>query len=85
MTLRCSCSDQLCVTPKSIQTVAATCTKRMKDHIVDLGTNGAKVNGLPANMVLDLRVQPGGSAAAKSLIDFGGEYNVRLRIKGRLI
>ncbi|MEC6746876.1 hypothetical protein THH46_24040 [Pseudomonas sp. NA13] len=53
----------------------------MQDHIIDLGTNGAKVNGVPANMVLDLRVQPGGSAAAKSLIEFGREYNVKVVVK----
>ncbi|MDU9020814.1 hypothetical protein [Pseudomonas corrugata] len=53
----------------------------MQDHIIDLGTNGAKVNGAPANMVLDLRVQPGGSAAANSLIEFGREYNVKVVVK----
>lgn len=51
---------------------------RMQDHIIDLGANGAKVNGVPATMVLDLRVQSGGSAAAKSLIEFGREYNVKV-------
>lgn len=54
---------------------------RMQDHIIELGTNGAKVNGVPANMVLDLRVQPSGSAAAKSLIEFGREYNVKVIVK----
>lgn len=53
----------------------------MQDHIIDLGTNGAKVNGVPANMVLDLRVEPGGSAADKSLIEFGREYNVKAVVK----
>jgi filamentous hemagglutinin len=54
---------------------------RMQDHIIDLGTNGAKVNGNPASMLLDLRVQPGGLGAAKSLIDFGRESNVKVIIK----
>ncbi|EGH14358.1 hypothetical protein PSYMP_27493 [Pseudomonas amygdali pv. morsprunorum str. M302280] len=53
----------------------------MQDHIIDLGTNGAKVDGALANMVLDLRVQPGGAAAAKSLIEFGREYNVKVVVK----
>ncbi|WP_164660361.1 hypothetical protein [Pseudomonas viridiflava] len=53
----------------------------MQNHIIDLGTNGAKVNGVPANMVLDPRVQPSGSAAAKSLIEFGREYNVKVIVK----
>ncbi|KAB5617804.1 hypothetical protein F7234_25070 [Pseudomonas putida] len=49
--------------------------------IIDLGANGAKVNGVPATMVLDLRVQPGGLAAAKWLIEFGREYNVKVVVK----
>lgn len=69
------------VSLKSVDTVGSTWLGRMQDHIIDLGTNGAKVNGVPANMVLDLRVQPGGSAAAKSLIEFGREYNVKVVVK----
>ncbi|KTB55901.1 MULTISPECIES: hypothetical protein [Pseudomonas] len=69
------------VSLKSVDTVGSTWLSRMQDHIIDLGTNGAKVNGLPANMVLDLRVQPGGSAAAKSLVEFGREYNVKVVVK----
>lgn len=42
----------------------------MQDHILDLGTRGATVNRNPANMILDMRVQPGGAAAARSLIGF---------------
>jgi filamentous hemagglutinin len=53
------------VSLKSVDTAGSTWLGRMQDHIIDLGTNGAKVNGVPANMVLDLRVQPSGSAAAK--------------------
>ncbi|WP_449105263.1 hypothetical protein [Pseudomonas mohnii] len=69
------------VSLKSVETVGSTWLGRMQDHIIDLGTNGAKVNGVPATMVLDLRVQPGGSAAAKSLIEFGREYNVKVVVK----
>ncbi len=69
------------VSLKSVDTAGSTWLGRMQDHIIDLGTNGAKVNGVPANMVLDLRVQPSGSAAAKSLIEFGREYNVKVIVK----
>ncbi|WP_171030978.1 MULTISPECIES: hypothetical protein [Pseudomonas] len=53
----------------------------MQDHIIDLGTTGAKVDGMPASMVLDLHVQPGDSAAAKSLIQFGRDYDVKVVIR----
>jgi filamentous hemagglutinin len=69
------------VSLKSVDTAGGTWLNRMQDHIIDLGSNGAKVNGNPASMVLDLRVQPGGLGAAKSLIDFGREYNVKVIIK----
>lgn len=69
------------VSLKSVDTTGSTWLGRMQDHIIDLGTNGAKVNGAPATMVLNLRVQPGGSAAAKSLIQFGREYNVKVIVK----
>ena len=44
-------------------------------------TRGATVNGQQANMVLDLRVQPGGSNAASSLIEFGRRLGVDVIIK----
>lgn len=69
------------VSLKSVDTTGKTWLNRMQDHIIDLGTNGAKVNGVPASMALDLRVQPGGAAAAKSLIEFGREYNVTVIVK----
>ena len=34
------------------------------------------VNGTPANMILDIRVQPGGAGAAKQLIDYGAQRGV---------
>ncbi|WP_110996553.1 hypothetical protein [Pseudomonas sichuanensis] len=50
----------------------------MQDHIVDLGTNGAKVDGQLAKMALDIRVQPGGVDAARQLIEFGAENKSEL-------
>ncbi|MCD7045050.1 hypothetical protein LRQ11_12060, partial [Pseudomonas sp. MAFF 311095] len=39
------------VSLKSVDTAGSTWLGRMQDHIIDLGANGAKVNGVPANMV----------------------------------
>jgi filamentous hemagglutinin len=68
------------VSLKSVNTGGKTWMTRMEAHIEDLGTRGATVGGNPANMVLDLRVQPGGSAAAQSLVDYGTQYGVTVRI-----
>jgi len=62
------------VSLKSVDTTGTTWLNRMQDHIIDLGTNGAKVNGVPASMALDLRVQPGG----------GGGCEVAYRIWSRV-
>ncbi|MDF0731602.1 DUF637 domain-containing protein [Pseudomonas entomophila] len=69
------------VSLKSVDTAGTTWLTRMQDHIVDLGTNGAKVDGQLAKMVLDIRVQPGGADAARQLIKFGAENNVTVIIK----
>lgn len=53
----------------------------MEDHIGSLGNNGATVGGKPANMILDLRVQPGGAADALPLIQFGRANNVTVIVK----
>lgn len=69
------------VSLKSVDTTGSTWLSRMQDHIYDLGKNGATVNGNPATMVLDLRVQPGGTAAAQSLIQYGAQNNVTVIVK----
>ncbi|WP_447610686.1 hemagglutinin repeat-containing protein [Stenotrophomonas maltophilia] len=69
------------VSLKSVDTSGSSWLSRMQDHIVDLGSNGATVNGAPTQMVLDLRVQPGGLMDAQSLINFGVENNVKVIIK----
>ncbi|WP_353400407.1 DUF637 domain-containing protein [Hydrogenophaga sp. 5NK40-0174] len=69
------------VSLKSVDTNGATWLRRMQDHIYDLGSNGATVDGKPANMILDIRVQPGGAAAAHSLIQYGAGNNVTVIIK----
>ncbi len=69
------------VSLKSVDTTGSTWFTRMSDHIVDLGTRGAMVDGQPADMVLDLRVQPGGLEAAKDLRIIAEKRGVHLIIK----
>lgn len=52
----------------------------MEVHIEDLGTRDVSVNGLPANMRLDLRVQPGGMESARRLELFGRGHDVLVNI-----
>jgi filamentous hemagglutinin len=68
------------VSLKSVDTTGSTWLGRMEAHIKDLGTRGATVNGNPANMVLDLRVQPEGAGAAQSLVSYGRANSVTVRI-----
>jgi RHS repeat-associated protein len=69
------------VSLKSVDTTGSTWMGRMREHISKLSTNGATVNGNPANMILDLRVQPGGSAAAADLVQFGRQNGVTVIVK----
>ena len=68
------------VSLKTVDTAGSTWMGRMQAHIEDLGTRGATVGGNPADMVLDLRVQPGGAGAAQSLVDYGTDFGVTVRI-----
>jgi len=69
------------VSLKSVDTTGKTWLTRMENHIKDLGTRGVTVDGNPASMVLDLRVQPGGKNAAHKLVEFGKEYGVTVTVK----
>jgi len=69
------------VSVKSSNTKGKTWKKRMQEHIIDLKTRGATYDGQKANMILDLRVQPGGYPAAQSLIQYGQKNNVKVIIK----
>lgn len=69
------------VSLKSVDTTGSTWLGRMKEHIVDLGSSRATVNGEPAKMVLDVRVQPGGAAVAQQLVQYGARNNVTVIIK----
>ena len=69
------------VSLKSVDTTGAGWMGRMKSHIDDLASSRATVNGQPTDMVLDLRVQPGGLEAARSLRNYGMQNGVKVVIK----
>jgi filamentous hemagglutinin len=69
------------VSLKTVDTTGTTWLPRMESVIDQLGSSGATVNGTSANMVLDVRVQPGGSAAAQSLVSYGASRGVTVTIK----
>ena len=69
------------VSLKTVDTGGSTWMGRMQAHIADLGTSGAMVDNVPANLILDIRVQPGGAGAAQSLINYGQNYGVTVLIK----
>ena len=69
------------VSLKTVDTTGTTWLARMRDHIQELGSNRATIDGNPANMILDIRVQPGGAADAQQLIDFGANTGVTVIIK----
>lgn len=69
------------VSLKTVDTNGSTWMGRMESTIDDLANNGATVNDQPANMVLDLRVQPGGAQAAAPLIEYGQQQGVTVIVK----
>jgi len=69
------------VSLKTVDTTGSSWLPRMRDVVDQLGKSGATVNDVPAQMVLDLRVQPGGLAAARELIGYGAEQGVTVKIK----
>jgi filamentous hemagglutinin len=69
------------VSVKSADTRGSGWLSHVKGHIEDLGTNGATVSGRRAKMKLDLRVQPGGLAAARPLVKWAQRYKVVVTIK----
>ena len=68
------------VSLKTVDTTTRTWVSRMKLHIEDLGTRGATVSSTPAEMILDLRVQPGGFDAARSIESHGRLFDVNVLI-----
>ncbi|WP_323549371.1 hemagglutinin repeat-containing protein [Xanthomonas campestris] len=69
------------VSLKTVDTGGASWPSRMESTIDDLASNSATVNGQPARMVLDLRVQPGGLKDAARLIDYGKRQGITVIIR----
>jgi YD repeat-containing protein len=69
------------VSLRTVDTTGSSWFGRTWDHLIDLGSNGAEVDGTSANMVLDLRVQPSGLTGAQPLIEIGRNNNVTVIIK----
>jgi len=69
------------VSLKTVDTTGSSWMGRMKSHIDDLATRGATVDNQKANMILDLRVQPGGATDASSLIQYGRQQGINVVIK----
>lgn len=61
------------VSLKSVDTTGTRWLGDMQEHVADLATRGATVNNQPANMVLDLRVQPGGLSDAQELVNYASQ------------
>ncbi|MDN2672281.1 filamentous hemagglutinin N-terminal domain-containing protein [Janthinobacterium sp. SUN026] len=69
------------VSLKTIDTTGKGWAGTMMKEIEKLGDRAIKVDGVPANKILDIRVQPGGMDAAKFLIDHGAENGITVIIK----
>lgn len=54
----------------------------LRGHIRVLGATEMTIDAQPANKVLDLRVQPGGVPAAKSLVSYGAQFGIQVIVKG---
>jgi hypothetical protein len=53
----------------------------MEAHIDDLAFRGASVDGQRADLILDLRVQPGGAGTASDLIQYASQRGVGVVLK----
>ncbi|MBB2173220.1 DUF4214 domain-containing protein [Gluconacetobacter asukensis] len=69
------------VSLKSVNTTGSTWLSRMENIIKELDARRGKVNGVPADMVLDIRVQPGGVEAAEPLIEYGERNKVTVTVE----
>lgn len=72
---------QAVVSLKTANTKGGSWIGDLQSHIDDLATRGVQVNDRPANLFLDLRVQPGGLQDAQQLIGYGKKVGVTVRIQ----
>ena len=75
------CPLLLLVSLKTVDTTGTSWMERMQSHIDLLGSGSATIDGIPANMFLDLRVQPGGLFDAQPLIQYGLDNGVTVSVK----
>lgn len=74
-------SGKTVISLKTVDTTGSTWMSRMENTINELRDSGITVNGTPATKILDIRVQPGGVAAAQALVDYGKRRNVTVVVK----
>ncbi len=73
--------DDTLLSLRTVDTTSSRWLGRITDHIEELGSNGATINGNLAKMKLDLRVQPGGFEDAQPLVQAGEKKGVIVVIK----
>jgi len=73
--------DTNVVSLKTIDTRGKGWSYDMRTHIDTLQSSKITVDGVPATKILDIRVQPGGSADANKLIEYGRQRNITVIIK----
>ena len=64
-----------------VDTTGSSCLSRIRKHIRELSEAVGESAGEPADMILDLRVQPGGMADAQQLVKYGEGWQVTVRVK----
>ena len=69
------------VSLKSVDPASKTAISRMQTHITDL-SRGHTVSGNPASMVLDIRTPKGTESALQSLVKYGQQRGIQVRIQG---
>jgi len=69
------------VSVKSVDTRTGGWLSRVRKHIQELGQAEGISNGRPGEMILDLRVQPGGAADAQQLSKCAQQHRVSLIVK----
>ncbi|MBY4629957.1 hemagglutinin repeat-containing protein [Rhizobium croatiense] len=74
-------SGNTVISLKTVNTTGSSWMGRMERTIDELSGSGITINGNPAKKILDIRVQPGGAAAAQALVDYGRSEGITVLIK----
>lgn len=73
--------DNTLLSLRTVNTNSSRWFARTVEHIEDLGSNGATIDGNLAKTELDLRVQPGGFEDAQPLVQAGKKKGVTVVIR----